>query len=139
VVAALGLAVGAGFYYGALLTAFLVLVSLFVLNKFEKHFSGKRRMAELTILMNESVGGVQSVMGMLEPFGATVIRLTADTNPTSPEGPVMRLQIKVKHALLEKHPEILDRLRLMAGMKQVYYDTADRKAVQVAQNEAHQA
>src|SRR5690606_5699650 len=36
VVAALGLAVGAGFYYGAALTTLLVLVCLFVLNKLER-------------------------------------------------------------------------------------------------------
>lgn len=39
VVAAIGLAVGAGFYYGALLTAFTAFFSLFMLNKLEKRFS----------------------------------------------------------------------------------------------------
>ncbi|MCM3288723.1 MgtC/SapB family protein [Paenibacillus sp. MER 180] len=39
VVAAIGLAVGAGFYYGALLTAFTAFFSLFMLNKLEKKFS----------------------------------------------------------------------------------------------------
>jgi putative Mg2+ transporter-C (MgtC) family protein len=125
VVAALGLAVGAGFYYGALLTTFLVLVSLFVLNKLEKSFSGKRRLADLTLCMDESVGGLQSVMGMLEPFGATVTNLTADSDPANKDGPVMQLQLRVRNVLLEKHPEFLDELRSIKGMKQVKYQLAD--------------
>lgn len=43
VVAGIGLAIGAGFYYPAVLACFIVLASLWILNKVEhKYFSGKR-------------------------------------------------------------------------------------------------
>ncbi|MBD0384274.1 MgtC/SapB family protein [Paenibacillus sedimenti] len=43
VVAGIGLAVGAGFYYPAVLACFMVLISLWILNKVElKYFSGKK-------------------------------------------------------------------------------------------------
>ncbi|CAG7652264.1 Protein SapB [Paenibacillus solanacearum] len=43
VVAAIGLAIGAGFYYAAVLAVLLVLISLFVLNRIEqKYFRGKK-------------------------------------------------------------------------------------------------
>jgi putative Mg2+ transporter-C (MgtC) family protein len=134
VVAALGLAVGAGFYYGALLTAVLVLLSLFVLNKFERHFSRKRKVAELTVVMNESVGALQFIMGILEPYGATVTHLTADSDPASSDGPLMQLQLRVKNALIEKNPEVLDELRRMTGMKQVGYQLADSKSRKKSQD-----
>ncbi|CAH1217605.1 hypothetical protein PAECIP111891_04600 [Paenibacillus allorhizoplanae] len=50
VMAALGLAVGAGFYYCALLTALLVLVSLFLLNKLEKGMTKNRNHIELMLV-----------------------------------------------------------------------------------------
>ncbi|NQX64465.1 MgtC/SapB family protein [Paenibacillus qinlingensis] len=43
VVAGIGLAIGAGFYYPAVLVCFMVLISLFILNKVEhKYFNGKK-------------------------------------------------------------------------------------------------
>jgi putative Mg2+ transporter-C (MgtC) family protein len=43
VVAAIGLAVGAGFYFASILSCFMVLISLWILNKVErKYFAGKR-------------------------------------------------------------------------------------------------
>ncbi|TXK79602.1 MgtC/SapB family protein [Paenibacillus sp. N3.4] len=43
VVAGIGLAVGAGFYYPAILACFMVLISLWILNKVElKYFNGKK-------------------------------------------------------------------------------------------------
>lgn len=43
VVAGIGLAVGAGFYYPAVLACFMVLISLWILNKVEqKYFNGKK-------------------------------------------------------------------------------------------------
>jgi putative Mg2+ transporter-C (MgtC) family protein len=127
VVAALGLAVGAGFYYGALLTTLLVLISLFVLNKLEKNFSSKRRMADLTLLMDESPRAITSVMRMLEPFGATITGLTAGSDAANNEAPVIQLQVRVKNILLEKQPELLMQLRSMTGMRQVNYQLADGK------------
>lgn len=43
VVAGIGLAIGAGFYYAAVLSCFMVLISLWILNKVEhKYFNGKK-------------------------------------------------------------------------------------------------
>src|SRR6185437_9248416 len=49
VVAAIGLCVGAGFLFAALYTTMLVLISLFVLNKWEKYLMRHRRNHEFTI------------------------------------------------------------------------------------------
>ncbi|WP_276357871.1 MgtC/SapB family protein [Cohnella caldifontis] len=128
VVAALGLAIGAGFYYGALLTAFLVLVCLFVLNKLEKSFSGKRRMAEVTVVLQETGGIIRHVMGIMSPLGASVTGVSSDTDAGIPGGPILQLQLKVKNMMLEKHPEIIGELRLIPGVQQVNYQLADSKS-----------
>jgi len=49
VVSGIGLAVGVGFYFGAVLTTVLVLLSLFLLGRIEKSFFAKRRLRTLII------------------------------------------------------------------------------------------
>lgn len=56
VVAAIGLSVGAGFYYPAALATFLVLVILFLLNKWEKHLLRHRRNQEIVIKIFDRPG-----------------------------------------------------------------------------------
>ncbi|TJY38962.1 MgtC/SapB family protein [Cohnella pontilimi] len=136
VVAALGLAVGAGFYYGALLTTLLVLISLFVLNKLEKIFSSKRRMIDLTMVLDESAGGIASAMGLLKPFGAVITGLTAVTDPEGKETPIIELQVRMKNMLLEKHPEFLNELRSVKGMKKVSYQLTEGKIRKKAEDSA---
>lgn len=127
VVAALGLAVGAGFYYGALLTAFLSLVCLFVLNKLEKVFSRKRRMADLTVAMRESGGSVQSVMAKVAAIGATIEDLSAEKGVGGQEGAAIQVHLRVKNMMLEKHLNVLDELRAIPGVIRVTYQQSDGK------------
>jgi len=61
VVAAIGLAVGAGFYIPALITTVLVLFSLFVLNKVERRWLNVRREHRLIV----TVKGGQQVTGQI--------------------------------------------------------------------------
>ncbi|MNO37475.1 putative Mg(2+) transport ATPase [compost metagenome] len=56
VVAGIGLCVGAGFYFGAVLVTFLVLVSLFVFQKWEKYMLRKYRRHEMNIQMYDRQG-----------------------------------------------------------------------------------
>ncbi|MBW5448677.1 hypothetical protein GE107_21770 [Cohnella sp. CFH 77786] len=127
VVAALGLAVGAGFYYGALLTAFLSLVCLFVLNKLEKVFNSKRRMADLTLTLKESSGSVQSVMEKVGPVGATITNLSAGTDPNGKEEPAIQLHLRLKNTVLERNLGILDELRGIPGVIRVTFRLSDGK------------
>lgn len=119
VVAALGLAVGAGFYYGAGLTAVLVLVSLFVLNKLEKVLTRKRRLVDLTIELKESSGSVQMVMDKVKPLGVSIHNLSTGADPSKEQEPVLKLQLRVKTGVLEKHLDLVDDLRLISGVNHV--------------------
>ncbi len=127
VVAALGLAVGAGFYYGALLTTILVLVSLFALNKLEGMFSAKRKAVKLTVLMKESSGAVQSIMNKLAPTGATLFDLSAGIEAGLEKDPTLLLQFKMKKTILDNQLEMLSGLRNTPGVLRVKVQAMDAK------------
>jgi putative Mg2+ transporter-C (MgtC) family protein len=66
VVAAIGLCVGAGFYTGALVCTFFVLISLYLLNKGEKHLMRHRRVQEVDLVILDQpgvLGQIASIFG----------------------------------------------------------------------------
>ncbi|MFD0868226.1 putative Mg(2+) transport ATPase [Chlamydia abortus] len=65
VVAAIGLSVGAGFYYAAILVTGLVLISLFLLNKWEKHMMWHRRTQEITLRIVDRPGSLGNIATLL--------------------------------------------------------------------------
>lgn len=121
VVAALGLAVGAGFYYGAALTAVLVLVSLFVLNKLEKALTRKRRLADLIIELKEGSSSIQLVMDKVKPLGVAIHNLSTGSDPSMEQESILKLQLRVKTIVLEKHLGLLDELRRIPGVNHVTF------------------
>jgi putative Mg2+ transporter-C (MgtC) family protein len=75
VVAAIGLSVGAGFYMGALFCTFLVLISLFVLNKWEKHLLRNRRYDEVVIKIIDYPGALGRVATILDNYELQIVNL----------------------------------------------------------------
>jgi putative Mg2+ transporter-C (MgtC) family protein len=68
VVSGIGLAVGVGFYAGAVFTTIFVLISLLALRRFEKHFFSRRRMKSLLVRGIDQpglLGGIGAVLGNL--------------------------------------------------------------------------
>ncbi|WP_010278422.1 MgtC/SapB family protein [Paenibacillus senegalensis] len=61
VVAAIGLSVGAGFYYAAFLVTALVLISLFLLNKWEKHMLRHRRNQKISLKIKDRPGSLGAI------------------------------------------------------------------------------
>ncbi|WP_188994063.1 MgtC/SapB family protein [Paenibacillus nasutitermitis] len=72
VVAAIGLCVGAGFYIGSFICTFLVLVSLHLFNRWEKHLLRRRRYHEVELTMLNVPGALESVIRVLGEFGVQV-------------------------------------------------------------------
>lgn len=83
VVAAIGLSVGAGFYYPAVLATFLVLISLFLLNKWEKHLLRHRRNQEIMIKIFDRPGSLGKVATKFGEQGIQIRNLVMQS--TSPE------------------------------------------------------
>lgn len=75
VVAAVGLCVGAGFYFVAVLCTFLALVSLLLLNKWEKHLLRNRRVHELTVKVLDHPGVLGSIASALGEQGIQIMKM----------------------------------------------------------------
>lgn len=127
VVAALGLAVGAGFYYGALLATALVLINLFFLNKLEKYLTRKRKPIDITVVMADSPGSLVPVMETLEHYGVAVNNIYAEPGEGADEESKLRIRVRVKIPNVKKIPYILDALRDSPGVSHVQLQYLDQK------------
>lgn len=75
VVAAIGLSVGAGFYYVSFLTAILVLFCLFVLNHWEKYLIRKRKQIEFTLGVSDKPASLSEVINKLVTMNIQVLHI----------------------------------------------------------------
>ncbi|QYR20880.1 MgtC/SapB family protein [Paenibacillus sp. sptzw28] len=100
VVASIGLAVGAGFYYGAAISTLLVVMSLFLLNKVEKVFSRTKKHHELIVKINRSSNGLNQILTELKGLGIQIYKLNIESDEAEPgekTGPlVIRMRVKLK-------------------------------------------
>lgn len=76
VVAAIGLAVGSGFYYASIITTVLVIVNLFVLSKLEKRYFGGKRPHVLILEADDSPLVIHSLNECMVHHGITVKKMT---------------------------------------------------------------
>jgi len=124
VVAALGLAVGAGFYFGALLTAFLTIVCLFLLNKLEKAFTKSRSIREMTIEAWDGPGQIGAILGSLQSLGVRIKGIHVENfekEAGDETKPAIRMKMNVKLDKPKKRIEILG--KIMALPEVISVDT----------------
>lgn len=76
VVAAIGLAVGAGFYFPSILTTGLVLVNLFAFNKLEQRYLAGKKPRILTLITDEAFDVMKTLNSCLSEHGINVKKMT---------------------------------------------------------------
>lgn len=97
VVAAIGLCVGAGFFYAAGLVTLLVFVSLFLLNKMEKRIHDKRGRNEVKIKIANHPSAVSDLAELFHSKGLTVLNMSFDMEADEKSGASIRtLRIRVQ-------------------------------------------
>lgn len=117
VVAAIGLAVGAGFYYPAVISTVFVLISLWVLNRVEKRLFGRKRTNLIRLDMWDRPGALASVSAVLASRGIDIRRASIDEK----RGPKEE-ENRITVALLVKLPgpgillPVLDELKQLKGV-----------------------
>ncbi|MBB6635426.1 MgtC/SapB family protein [Cohnella thailandensis] len=122
-VAAIGLCVGAGFLTAAFLCTFLVLVSLYVLNKWEKQLLRHRRTHKLEVTFSndpEIVGRIAEVF-IRRQMDISQLRI----HPDESEEGAMKLEFKVKRIRFEKLLEAVGEVGRLEGIKAVETDGLD--------------
>ncbi|GIQ71006.1 MgtC/SapB family protein [Xylanibacillus composti] len=125
VVAAIGLAVGAGYYIGASVTTFLVLFSLLILNKAEKRWFAAQRKYTLKLHAAESFRGMAALSEHLEQKGVDIISMKA-SHSADKENEEQRAQmqytIMLKITAANVLPALIDRVSKLPGVLEVQID-----------------
>lgn len=100
VVAAIGLSVGAGFITGAITCTLLVLICLFVLNKWEKYLLRNRRTHDIKIKVIDNPGALGLIASQFgdEGIQITNLKMLPDTESSSGTNnlPLMELCLSLK-------------------------------------------
>ncbi|MCS7464817.1 MgtC/SapB family protein [Paenibacillus doosanensis] len=119
VVAAIGLCVGAGFFYCAALATVMVLLSLFVLNKWEKHLMRNRRQQEVIIKVFDRPGVMGKISSLFGEQGVQIVNVKMKSEE-SPQGSgwtdmIMELKFSVKTTHAEKLTKAIENISAAGG------------------------
>ncbi|RAP74959.1 MgtC/SapB family protein [Paenibacillus montanisoli] len=118
VVAAIGLTVGAGFYYGAAVLTLLVVVSLFFLNKFEKKFSRAKRKQDVILKITKDSASLNKVVTELHHFGVRISKIVVENEEEahgdSADTLIVRMQIKL--SFKKRFEEVIVALASIEGV-----------------------
>ncbi len=121
VVAAIGLAIGAGFYYAASLSTLLVLFSLFVLNKVEQRLLHAKRLHVMKIKALDQPGYLGRISEMLSARHVIVIRFSTQeiADQTNMESPMIYITLTVKLPNKSSVMHISDLIYELEGVSEV--------------------
>jgi putative Mg2+ transporter-C (MgtC) family protein len=114
VVAGVGLAVGAGFYGGALFTAFLVFATLGILSRLDEWVSPDKSMV-ITIETDDLDGQIKILSGKLEKAGISIKNLQVKSNY---ENNII-VTILTHHFEVKRSGEIAEKLLRLDGVHRV--------------------
>lgn len=114
VVAGIGLCVGAGFLYAAVFSTMLLLISLFVLNKWEKYVMRHRRNHEMTIKTLDNPTALGQIAKALSNEGIQIVNvkmMRKDAAASSGEAATIQLQFVLN---------VQNPVKLMEAMEKVH-------------------
>ncbi|GAB6992449.1 MgtC/SapB family protein [Paenibacillus pini] len=128
VVAAVGLSVGAGFYFASITATVLILLTLVVFNKIEQRYIRSSKLHLITIYAISSPRLLDDISALLDREGITVKKLIVNERATVPYGelqpPTTTLEITL-HALSKYNVNSLhlaSHIRELAGVSMVSLD-----------------
>lgn len=114
VVAAIGLCVGAGFFYCAVLATVMVLLSLFVLNKWEKYLMRNRRTMDVVIKIIDKPGVLGSIASKFGEHGIQIVNVKMRPEGTMEISGVPETVTELHFSLKTKQGESL--IQAMGGI-----------------------
>jgi len=107
VVAAIGLSLGAGFYFVSLLTTCVVLFCLFLLNRWEKRFFSLKRKRKLEMKVTCMAGQVKEVVRLIEETSVVVVDIAVDKKEAVSSAHEQPSAVQVKFVLKISNDEML--------------------------------
>jgi putative Mg2+ transporter-C (MgtC) family protein len=114
-VGCIGLAVGLGFYYGAIVTTILVLIILVVFSKFEERVYGNRKNTMLKIKSTDEPGQIGKIGTELGKFNVQICDISMEVDG---EASVI-IRVRLNKAREDLGPELMDSLSKLEGISYV--------------------
>ncbi|ALS23824.1 MULTISPECIES: MgtC/SapB family protein [Paenibacillus] len=121
VVAAIGLAVGAGFYYASVLTCALALVSLFLLNLVEQKYFHTKKTLFFKLEATDSPSLLGRVVTMLSKQGNVIQKLSVEEIPME-NGNRLQITLMLRLAKNVKVAQTVEELMSLDGVNSVSCD-----------------
>ncbi|MEK3733488.1 MULTISPECIES: MgtC/SapB family protein [Paenibacillus] len=122
VVGAVGLAVGAGFYFAAIVSTLLILLNLVVFNKLEQRYIRGSKMHLITLYAANSPGLLDHLSALLKEEGCAISKLVVNERSSVPYGEpqpaVPGVEIMV-HVLTDRKFDPVNITRQIQGLGQV--------------------
>ncbi|AQS56452.1 magnesium transporter MgtC [Novibacillus thermophilus] len=118
VVAAIGLSVGAGFYFPAVATTGIVLISVVVLRGVEVRFA-KKKVKELNITVEDVEGTLVDISDVLDKERVDVRKVTFSTKQGGEEAALTVVKFRIRMPAKKDSLELVNRLHNIHGVKEV--------------------
>ncbi len=115
-VAGIGLGVGAGFYFGSIVTAALVFLSLWFLSKIEFFAAAKSRFSEVKFRVQDIPGLLGKLGSVFGAFGANIINVRMEYDQIDGE---LEIIIRVEIPSKLDRNELTQKLAQVKGVHQV--------------------
>ncbi|MFC7442699.1 MgtC/SapB family protein [Laceyella putida] len=120
VVSGIGLAVGAGFMFAAILTTVFALVSLELLTRMEKFLIRKREFCLLHILVTDEPGKLGQLTSLIGEKGGSVRKVNIEEDEESSDMLEITFTVRLPQKLALT--ELIDEMRKVEGVKSVRTD-----------------
>lgn len=119
VVAAIGLSVGTGFYFAAVITTILVLISLILLNKLEHYFLRSRRLRILKVTVLDKPGVLGFIASKIGEKGISIRKVAIEEREGDESAPTIEITFTLKSMKLEEISITLEDLQQIEGVLKV--------------------
>ncbi len=120
-VSAIGLAVGIGFYIGAMLATLVVLISLLVLGRLDRVLLSSYRVKRLTVRMIDQAGLLSEIAAIFNDLKINIRKIELDSIParTDMEKEAVEIEFMLVVPLNFDQNRLFQRLVFMEGIQQV--------------------
>jgi len=116
-VACVGLAAGAGFYWGAFIGAIVIYLTLFSLSKFEKIFERKSSHLSVCIEMVNRPGQIGEIGLLLGKYDVSIRNIQFLNDVAEEEDSLLQISLKLPHGLSQER--IIKEIAKIQGVKSV--------------------
>lgn len=122
VVAGIGLAIGAGFYFGAIVTTIFVLIDLSLLSKLDPYIAKKKQLIELRVNVIDEPGKLGEIATKIGNYKINVKSVSIVEEEREVSGvPIVSLIFQLRVPKSENITSIMDEIKHINGVKEVVF------------------